>query len=70
MDQEVREKLISFSLSGGYLNVLALCSVKFPNQKGLGCRIKWLECNSALNCLLDKYRTSNWVIGITLKAVF
>lgn len=39
--------------------MLVLCSVEFPNQKGLGCQMKWLECNSALNSFLDKYRISN-----------
>lgn len=50
--------------------MLALCSVRFPNQKGLGCRMKWLEHNSATNSLLNKYKASDFIIGTTFTASF
>lgn len=44
--------------------MFALCSVRFPNQKEPGCRIKWLECNSASNCLLNKYRARTRLLAL------
>lgn len=50
--------------------MLALCSGRFPNQKGLCCRMKWLECISASNCLANKYRRRNYIIGTALMPGF